>query len=81
MNLTTLDIDLAKTSFSLVEMDHSGKILLRKIATPCRLVPFNRNSGIMKGRHKSNADAPYSHHAVHGNTERNPMQFCNAEAL
>ena len=30
MNLTTLGIDLAKTSFSLVGMDQQGKVVLRK---------------------------------------------------
>jgi hypothetical protein len=30
MNLTTLGIDLAKTSFSLVGMDERGKVILRK---------------------------------------------------
>jgi transposase len=29
MNLTTLGIDLAKTSFSLVGMDERGKVILR----------------------------------------------------
>lgn len=30
MNLTTLGIDLAKTSFSIVGMDQHGKVVLRK---------------------------------------------------
>ncbi len=32
MNLTTLGIDLAKTSFSLVGMDEKGKVVQRVIA-------------------------------------------------
>jgi transposase len=52
MNLTTLGIDLAKTSFSLVGMDKRDKIVMRKIAALCRLIPFNRDSCIMKGQRR-----------------------------
>jgi transposase len=40
MNLTTLGIDLAKTSFSLVGMDQHGKIVLRKTLKRDQLLPF-----------------------------------------
>ena len=40
MNITTVGIDLAKTSFSLVGMDKHGKIVLRKTLTRSRLLPF-----------------------------------------
>ena len=40
MNLTTLGIDLAKTSFSLVGMDQHGKIVLRKTLKRSQLLPF-----------------------------------------
>jgi hypothetical protein len=38
MNITTLGVDLAKTSFSLVGMDKHGKIVLRKTLTRSRLL-------------------------------------------
>lgn len=40
MNLTTLGIDLAKTSFSLVGMDKHGKVILRKTLKRAQLLPF-----------------------------------------
>ncbi len=40
MNLTTLGIDLAKTSFSLVGMDEKGKVILRKTLKREGLLPF-----------------------------------------
>lgn len=40
MNITTLGIDLAKTSFSIVGMDKHGKVLLRKTLTRKKLLPF-----------------------------------------
>jgi transposase len=39
MNLTTLGIDLAKTSFSLVGMDQHGKVVLRKTLKRAQLLP------------------------------------------
>jgi hypothetical protein len=42
MNLTTLSIDLAKTSFSLVGMDQQGKVVLRKTLKRAQLLPFTR---------------------------------------
>jgi len=40
MNITTLGIDLAKTSFSLVGMDQHGKVVLRKTLKRTQLMPF-----------------------------------------
>ena len=40
MNITTLGVDLAKTSFSLVGMDKHGKVVLRKTLTRSKLLPF-----------------------------------------
>lgn len=40
MNLTTLGIDLAKTSFSLVGMDQHGKVVLRKTLKRAQLLQF-----------------------------------------
>jgi transposase len=40
MNLTTLGIDLAKTSFSLVGMDERGKVILRKTLKRDALMAF-----------------------------------------
>lgn len=40
MNLTTLGIDLAKTSFSLVGTDKHGKVILRKTLKRAQLFPF-----------------------------------------
>ena len=40
MNLTTLGIDLAKTSFSLVGMDDHGKVVLRKTLKRDSLMAF-----------------------------------------
>ncbi len=40
MNLTTIGIDLAKTSFSLVGMDQHGKVVLRKTLKRAQLLPF-----------------------------------------
>lgn len=40
MNLTTLGIDLAKTSFSLVGMDQHGKVILRKTLKRAQLLSF-----------------------------------------
>jgi transposase len=40
MNLTTLGIDLAKTSFSLVGMDKHGKVILRKMLKRTQLLGF-----------------------------------------
>lgn len=43
MNITTLGIDLAKTSFSLVGMDEHGKVILRKTLRRNKLLPFIAN--------------------------------------
>lgn len=40
MNLTTLGIDLAKASFSLVGMDQYGKVVFRKTLKRAQLLPF-----------------------------------------
>ena len=40
MNFTTLGIDLAKTSFSLVGMDQHGKVILRKTLKRAQLLTF-----------------------------------------
>lgn len=40
MNLTTLGIDLAKSSFSVVGMDKHGKVVLRKTLKRSQLLPF-----------------------------------------
>lgn len=40
MNLTTLGIDLAKNSFSLVGMDQHAKVVLRKTLNRAKLLPF-----------------------------------------
>jgi transposase len=40
MNLTTLGIDLAKTSFSIVGMNQHGKVVLRKTLKRDKLLPF-----------------------------------------
>ena len=40
INITTIGIDLAKTSFSLVGSDKHGKIVLRKTLTREKLLPF-----------------------------------------
>ena len=40
MNITTIGIDLAKTSFSLVGSDRHGKIVLRKTVTRNKLLSF-----------------------------------------
>jgi transposase len=40
MNLTTLGIDLAKNSFSLVGMDKYGKVILRKTLKRPQVLPF-----------------------------------------
>jgi len=40
MNLTTLGIDLAKTSFTLVGMDRHGKFSLRKTVKRAQLLTF-----------------------------------------
>ncbi len=40
MNITTIGIDLAKTSFSLVGAQKHGKIALRKTLTRNKLLPF-----------------------------------------
>jgi len=40
MNLTTIGIDLAKTSFSLVGMDKHGKVVLRKTLKRAQLLAF-----------------------------------------
>jgi transposase len=40
MNLTTLGIDLAKTSFALVGMDARGNVVLRKTLSRNKLLPF-----------------------------------------
>ena len=40
MNITTLGIDLAKTSFSLVGMDKHGKVILRKTLKRAQLLTF-----------------------------------------
>ena len=45
MNLTTLGIDLAKTSFSLVGTDERGKVILRKTLKRDSLLPFIACSG------------------------------------
>ena len=40
MNITTIGIDLAKTSFSLVGTNKHGKIVLRKTLSRKKLLPF-----------------------------------------
>jgi transposase len=40
MNLKTLGIDLAKTSFSIVGMNQHGKVVLRKTLKRDKLLPF-----------------------------------------
>ncbi len=40
MNITTIGIDLAKTSFSLVGTDKHGKVVLRKTVNRGKLLPF-----------------------------------------
>lgn len=40
MKLTALGIDLAKTTFSIVGMDDSGKVMLRKTLKRAQLLPF-----------------------------------------
>lgn len=40
MNLTTLGIDLAKTSFALIGMDARGNVVLRKTLPRNKLLPF-----------------------------------------
>ncbi len=40
MNLTTIGIDLAKTSFSLVGMDNHGNVVLRKTLKRAQLLPL-----------------------------------------
>lgn len=40
MNITTLGIDLAKTTFSLVGMNQAGKVVLRKTLRRNKLLPF-----------------------------------------
>ena len=40
MNITTIGIDLAKTSFSLAGSDKHGKIVLRKTVNRGKLLPF-----------------------------------------
>jgi transposase len=40
MNLTTLGIDLAKTSFSLVGINQNGKVVLRKMIKRAELPPL-----------------------------------------
>ena len=43
MNITTLGIDLAKTSFSIVGMNEYGKVVLRKTLTRHKLLAFIAN--------------------------------------
>lgn len=43
MNITTLGIDLAKNSFSIVGTDKHGKVVLRKTVTRNKLLPFIAN--------------------------------------
>lgn len=43
MNITTLGIDLAKQSFSVVGMNEHGKVVLRKTLTRNKLLPFIAN--------------------------------------
>ena len=43
MNVTTIGIDLAKNSFSLVGCDKHGKIVLRKTLSRSKLLPFIAN--------------------------------------
>jgi len=43
MNITTLGIDLAKNSFSIVGADKHGKVVLRKTLTRNKLLPFIAN--------------------------------------
>lgn len=40
MNITTIGIDLAKTSFSLVGMNEHGKVVMRKTLSRSKLLPF-----------------------------------------
>ena len=40
MNITTIGIDLAKTSFSLVGTNKHGKVVLRKTLNRKKLLPF-----------------------------------------
>jgi hypothetical protein len=40
VNITTIGIDLAKTSFSLVGSDKHGKIVLRKTLSRSKLLAF-----------------------------------------
>lgn len=39
-NITTLDIDLAKTNFSIVGMNEHGKVVLRKTMSRNKLADF-----------------------------------------
>ena len=55
MNLTTLGIDLAKTSFSLVGMDQHGKVVLRKTLKRAQLLSFA--APFRKGGKDDNKDA------------------------
>ena len=43
MNITTIGIDLAKNSFSLVGTDKHGKVIMRKTLTRSKLLPFIAN--------------------------------------
>jgi len=43
MNITTIGIDLAKNSFSLVGTDKHGKVVMRKTLTRSKLLPFIAN--------------------------------------
>ena len=40
MDITTIGIDLAKNSFSIVGMNKHGKVLLRKTLSRKKLLPF-----------------------------------------
>jgi len=40
MNITTLGIDLAKSSFSIVGTDQHGKVVLRKTLKRNQVLPF-----------------------------------------
>ena len=48
MNITTISVDLAKNSFSLLGTDKYGKVAMRKTLSRSKLLPFIAN-GIDKG--------------------------------
>lgn len=64
MNLTTLGIDLAKTSSSLAGMDQHGKVVLRKILKRSQLLPAECPSCLIGM--KSKAGTCSGHHGPAG---------------